>query len=564
MVIMRCFIAYVVLFLSVSGGAGWCASDESRPVGSVVTESSQDVRGDAITSLKRQVAVQQQQIAELQNKVAEILAKLSGKNELASAAGTALIVGAAPSPVSVPPRPEKLSASTSVPLPGPNVLASPQGQGQYLAMKDEGNLLSKVASAAEKNPLGIKLSGDLVLRSDMESRSGNAVAASLQNARERYKLRLNFNKALGDQFDFHAQLGSGTFNNPLSEYTDFTGTTSREPIFLNEFSAGYHPNQFLEIRGGRLEEVFTDDSRFEFDDEVRFNGMQEVAKVPTSANFAGITRFEVRAGQYIFTNPNISVLPSAAACMGSAALTGNCLYLAAGYKPGGRVGDADLFHQGFGIYGNLTEGWAHHFFSDFQWYRNANQLALASTTLGFPLVENGFYGVSLTGPISGIGTATDQAGYKFWAQGFQIVRLDYQLGHEGWKTRRENLPVMFDMQGSRNVGTSFARDAFLVRVSVGEVKKAGQVRLLYSFAYKDANSMLSQVTDSKMGTLTGVNIRTHHVRFDLGLTSFLQWQTLLYLQDEIRKDDPARNFYVPLQAGAATQYRVQSQFLFQF
>jgi hypothetical protein len=529
-----------------------------------VTETPRGVKSDEITSLKKQVAVQQQQIAELQNKVAEILAKLSGKNEFASAADIALMVRPAPSSVPVPPPPEKVSVSKSISPANPKVLALPQGQETSPTRKDEADFLSKVVNATEKNPLGIKLSGDLTLRSDMESRSSNTVAASLQNVRERYKLDLNFDKALGDQFDFHAQLGSGTFNNPLSEYTDFTGTTSREPIFLNEFSAGYHPNQYLEFRGGRMAEVFADDSRFAFDDEVRLNGLQEVAKVPTSANFAGITRFEVRAGQYIFTNPNISVLPTAAACAGSTALTGNCLYLAAGYKPGGRVGDTNLFHQGFGIYGNLAEGWSHHFISDFQSYRNVNQFALAATTLGFPLVQNGFYGVSLTGPISGVGTATDQAGYRFWAHGFQLVRLDYQFGHEGWKIRRENLPVIFDMQGSRNVGTSFARDAFLARVIVGEVKRPRQIRVIYAFAYKDANSMLSAVTDSKMGTLTGVNIRTHHVRFDLGLTSFLQWQTLFYIQDEIRKDDPARDFYVPLQAGAATQYRLQSQFLFQF
>jgi len=561
---MRCFVAYVVLLVSLSGQVGLCASDESRPAAGVVTESPRDVKGDEIASLTRQVAVQQQQIAELQNKVAEILARLVGKNELAPPTTSALVVGPAPSPVAVPPPSEKISVAPSVFPADPKMLASAAGQRGSPAKKDEADLLSKVVNTAEKNPLGINLSGDLRFRSDMELRSGNAVASSLQNVRERYRLRLNLDKALGDQFDFHAQLGSGTFSNPLSEDTDFTGTTHRGPIFLNEYSAAYHPNQFLEFRGGRMEEVFSDHSRFEFDDEVRLSGLQEMAKVPMSANFAGITRFEVRGGQYIFTNPNVSVLPSATACEGSAALTGNCLYLAAGFKPGGRVGDTDLFHQGFGIYGNLTEGWSHYFISDFQWYRNANQFALATTTLGFPLVDNGFYGVSLTGPISGVGTATDQAGYRFWAHGFQIVRLNYRIVHEGWHTRWENFPVWLDTQGSRNVGTSFARDAFLVRLSVGEVKKLGQVRFVYAFAYKDANSMLSEVTDSKMGTNTGVNIRTHHVRFDLGLTPFLQWQTLLYIQDEIRKDDPARDFYVPIQAGAATQYRIQSQFLFRF
>jgi len=561
---MRSFIAYVVLLVSLSGQAGLCASEENRSAAGVVTESPRDANSDEITLLKRQVAVQQQQIAELQNRVAEILVKLGDKNELAAAASPALVAGPAPSSVAVLPPPEKLSVATPVLPENPKMLAAAEGQGSSPVKKDGADLLSNVVKAAEKNPLGISVNGDLRFRSDMEFRSGNAAASSLQNVRERYRLRLNLDKRLGDQFDFHAQLGSGTFSNPLSEDTDFTGTTHRGPIFLNEYSAAYHPNQFLEVRGGRMEDVFSDYSRFEFDDEVRLSGLQEMAKVPISSNFAGITRFEVRGGQYIFTNPNVSVLPSATACAGSAALTGNCLYLAAGFKPSGRVGDTDLFHQGFGIYGNLTEGWSYHFISDFQWYRNANQFALASTTLGFPLVDNGFYGVSLTGPISGVGTATDQAGYRFWAHGFQIVRLNYRIVHDGWHTRWENFPVWLDTQGSRNVGTSFARDAFLVRLSVGEVRKLGQVRFVYVFAYKDANSMLSELTDSKLGTNSGVNIRTHHVRFDLGLTPFLQWQTLLYIQDEIRKDDPARDFYVPLQAGAATQYRIQSQFLFRF
>jgi hypothetical protein len=561
---MQSFVAYGVLLVSLSGQVGLCASDESRAAGGALSERTRDAKSDEIASLKRQVSVQQQQIAELQNKVAEILARLGGKNDLASTATTALVAVPAPISVPVPPPLEKLTVSAALPPPNQNILASPQDQETSPPRKDETDLLKTVVKTAEKNPLGINVSGDLRFRSDAELRSGNAEAGSLQNVRERYRLRLNLDKPLGDQFDFHAQLGSGTFSNPLSDETDFTGTTHQGPIFLSEYSAAYHPSPLLEIRGGRVEEVFADDSRFEFDDEVRFDGVQETVKVPTSANFAGITRIELRAGQYIFTNPNVSALPTAASCAGSAALTGNCLYLAAGYKPGGRVGDTDLFHQGFGIYGNLAEGWSHHFISDFQWYRNANQLALATTTLGFPLVDNGFYGVSLTGPISGIGTATDEAGYKFWAHGFQIVRLDYRLLHEGWRTRWENFPVWWDLQGSRNVGTSFARNAFLTRVSVGEVKKLGQIRLVYAFAYKDANSMLSEVTDSKMGTNSGVNIRTQHVRLDLGLTNFLQWQTLVYIQDEIRKDDPARDFYVPLQAGAATQYRIQSQFLFQF
>jgi len=154
---MRCFVAYVVLLVSLSGQVGLCASDESRPAGGVVTESPRDVKGDEIASLTRQVAVQQQQIAELQNKVAEILARLVGKNELAPPTTSALVVGPAPSPVAVPPPSEKISVAPSVFPADPKMLASAAGQRGSPAKKDEADLLSKVVNTAEKNPLGINL-----------------------------------------------------------------------------------------------------------------------------------------------------------------------------------------------------------------------------------------------------------------------------------------------------------------------------------------------------------------------------------------------------------------------
>ena len=72
------------------------------------------------------------------------------------------------------------------------------------------------------------------------------------------------------------------------------------------------------------------------------------------------------------------------------------------------------------------------------------------------------------------------------------------------------------------------------------------MRPLYQFAIKDANSMISQFTDDDLGTGTGVNIAVHALRFDLGLTRFLQWQNLLFLQHERRASNPAGQFFVPL------------------
>ena len=124
--------------------------------------------------------------------------------------------------------------------------------------------------------------------------------------------------------------------------------------------------------------------------------------------------------------------------------------------------------------------------------------------------------------------------------------------------------MFIDVQASRNFGTSFLRNAWTATFNAGEIKKAGDIRFLYLYTVKDANSMISQFTDDHVGTLSGVNIRTHAIRFDVGLARFLQWQNILYIQDEISPNDPARHFYVPIQRGAATQFRFESSLFANF
>jgi len=93
----------------------------------------------------------------------------------------------------------------------------------------------------------------------------------------------------------------------------------------------------------------------------------------------------------------------------------------------------------------------------------------------------------------------------------------------------------------------------------GDVKNPHDVRFMYLFAIKDAKSMISQLTDDALGTGSGVNIATHLIRFDVGLNKFMAWQNLLFIQNELAGDDPARNFFVNVQKGTGTQYWLQSQ-----
>jgi len=76
--------------------------------------------------------------------------------------------------------------------------------------------------------------------------------------------------------------------------------------------------------------------------------------------------------------------------------------------------------------------------------------------------------------------------------------------------------------------------------------------------------MISQFTDDDLGTGAGVNLAVHALRFDLGLTRFLQWQTLVFLQHERRASNPSEQFFVPLGRGANETVRYLGQLAFTF
>ncbi len=424
--------------------------------------------------------------------------------------------------------------------------------------------LSRQVAGISRGIAGFRFSGDFRVRADGVFRSSNAVAGPEQDARARYRVRLNFDKGIDPQLDAHFQLGSGTFENPLTDNTDFGGGIVKGPIFLSEAWVNYHPNSNLSFQAGKMPEVLSDFTRFMWSNNARFNGFQESVGTSPGGSPLGIIRISLRAGQYILTNPNIQVLPTAAQCA-SASPPAACLYLQAGYKPGENVRSADLFDEGLFVDGRIKPGLSHYIFGNFLSYRNANQIALGSTSSGFTLLANNELGLDISGPLPGTGSATTlPGGGIFSASHFQIGHLSYRVTKEGMMFRGEEFPIFVDMQASRNFGTSFLRNAWMVTLNAGQIRKAGDVRFLYFYSVKDANSMVSEFTDSQLGTNSGVNVRTHSFRFDVGLAKFLQWQNILYIQNEISPNDPARHFYVPIPQGAATQFRVQSSLFANF
>lgn len=404
----------------------------------------------------------------------------------------------------------------------------------------------------------VRVSGDFRLRFDGTFRSAteppDPPLNHVQNARGRYRFRLNFDTDIHPNLSFHGQLSTGPLNNQLSTNQDFTSFMVRAPISLQEAWIEYRPSKSVRLQGGRVQNVFADNSRFLFDDDIRFNGVNERYTAAFDANAAYVSSVEFRAGQYILSTPNVAVIAPNSPLARAGAVVGTA----------GR--SAALFHQGFLVNQKFNEKWNSQAGADMQIYRHPNQIQLASTNEGLVLLVQPGLGIALSGPLPGTGNATTTPnGVQYSARGFQVLRLTYRLNHAGFKRGDHTFPISLNLQVARNVATGMnERDAMLAALQVGRVTKRGDMGFLYIFTIKGANSMISQVTDDDLGTGTGVNIRTNHFRFEYGLARKVTFQSLFYWQKSLRRSGQFPNFFVPLGDFAPTTYRVQQQLVFTF
>jgi uncharacterized coiled-coil protein SlyX len=406
-----------------------------------------------------------------------------------------------------------------------------------------------------------RFSGDFRLRfdgifrkADATPPAGFAALTHQQNARMRYRLRLNFDTDINPKVSFHGQLATGPINNALTMDQDFASTTVRHPFFISEAWVDYHPKKSIQLQAGRLQEIFADNSRFLFDDDIRFNGFNEKYVWSFRNNGVRVSSLELRAGQYILSNPNVAIVTAGSPLAQAGAIIGST----------GR--NSNLFHQGVLINQKFNERWSSQFGGDLQLYRNPNQIQLASTANGVALIVQNGLGITLSGPLTGTGNATTtNGGAIYTARNFQIARFTYRLNWAGFKSGARTYPVTLNFQGARNVGIGLKeRDAMLASLQVGRVANRGDMAFLYVFSIKGANSLISQVTDDDLGTNSGVNIRTNHFRFDYGLAKKISLQSLLYIQRELRNSGDFPNFFVPLNGFTPRQYRLQEQIVFSF
>ena len=430
-------------------------------------------------------------------------------------------------------------------------------QNQTPSMEDPVKKLE--GQALKIGPL--RFSGDFRLRFDGIFRKadpkppvGFAPLTHQQNARMRYRLRLNLDTDIDSRLSFHGQLATGPANNPLTMDQDFGETTTRHPFFISEAWVDFHPNKSVQLQGGRVQEIFADNSRFLFDDDVRFNGFNEKYVFSFKNNGLKVSSLELRAGQYIFSNPNVAIVTAGSPLAQAGAIINST----------GR--SSNLFHQGLLLNQKFNDRWSSQWGGDVQLYRNPNQIQLASTANGVALIVQNGLGIALSGPVTGTGNATTTAGGAIYtARNFQIARLTYRLSWAGFQSGTRTYPVTFNFQAARNVGVGLKeRDAILASIQVGRVANRGDMAFLYVFSTKGANALISQVTDDDLGTNSGVNIRTNHFRFDYGLAKKVTLQSLLFIQSELRNSGDFPNFFVPLNAFTPRQYRLQEQIVFNF
>jgi hypothetical protein len=504
-----------LLICAVSLTPGAVQASEEKPV-------SMEAIMEELTALRSLVEGQQRQIAELQNSLQRSNTQPEAVTETAA-------------------------AETPVVEPG-----RLQPQPSTVQTTD----LEKKVDTLANNLGGFRFSGDFRLRADVQARSGNAIAGPIQNIRGRYRLRLNVDKDIDPTFRFHAQLSTGPYNNQITNDQDFAAIAVKHAFSVAEAYVDYHPTQRLSFRGGRMEEVFADNTRLLWDDDVRFNGFHQIATIPLQSK--SFKTIEFRSAEYILSNPNVPILQPPPG-------GGSSPFNMAGYENGKRVGTANLFHPGVVITGDLGERWTHQAVADIQLYRNQNQIVLSTTAGGFPVVINNSIGLSLSGPVPTVGNATTTPGGAMYTAGhYQVARVAYRLSNRGIKLGGREMPFYFDLQAVRNVGTDQLRDAMMASFNFGTVHQFGDVRLLYQYSIKDANSLIAQFTDDDLGTGATTNIAVHAVRFDLGLTRALQWQNLLFIQNARRPNDPSQQFFVPVQRGASTTYRYLGQLAFTF
>lgn len=492
---------------------------------------------ETIQRFQEQIDRLQQQVAQLQARVAQLEAGGSGTHAAATASHS--------------------SSATAQTRPG----------------GDDADLSQRVKNVEEENAalsdrlkkLGpVTFNGEFRLYFDSLTRPASQGAPRVSNIRGRYLLHLDFKAPIHRALSVQGRLSTAPLSNPLTDIQDFGAGVAKHPFFLSEAFVDFHPNPYVTLQGGRLDSPFNDRSRFLFDLDTRFNGTNEIFRLPLKNKPWGITRIQWMAGQYTFTNPNFPIILPGTPSTGANATPSQAL-LAAGALVGTQPRASQLFQQGMTIDQTIAGALTQQLVTDVQLYRNPNQLRLLSTPAGSFLIGTTL-GLAPFGVFPSPGNATTTPnGATLTAASFHIAHLSYTLRHSGIEFVGRTLPFFFNVQWARNVGPIRSdRDALAAIVSAGRSNEAGDVRLLYAFYLKQANSLISEVTENDIALGSNVNMAAHLIRAEVALAHGVVFANNFIFSSFLRDSNPADRFFVPFGRAVPTQFRYQGILQFRF
>ena len=201
---------------------------------------------------------------------------------------------------------------------------------------------------------------------------------------------------------------------------------------------------------------------------------------------------------------------------------------------------------------------------DFQAYRNPNQLRLMSTPAGTFLVGSTM-GLTPANPLLSPGNATTTPnGATLTARAYQIGHLSYTLAHRGVGIFGHSIPMSLNVQFARNFGTHAERDAVAAIFTAGRAREAGDIRILGGFYQKQANSLLSELTEYDIAIGSNVNMNAYVGTFEYTFSRYVAFRNNFFWTNWLQDSNPQRNFFVPLGHGVPTQFRYQGILVFHF
>ena len=417
------------------------------------------------------------------------------------------------------------------------------------------------ARAPQKSPL--QFNGEFRLYFDSLTRPAGGGAPRVSNLRGRYLLHLDFDAALRRSLSVHGQLSTAPLNNPLTDIQDFGGGVAKHPFFLSQAYVDFHPNQFVQLQGGRVDSPFSDRSRFLFDLDTRFDGTSEVFRLPLHHAPAGISELRFSAGQYTFTDPSFPVIAPATPSTAATA-TPSQAFLAAGAVPGTQPRSSQLFQQGVLVRQQMADTVTSEIAADVQLYRNPNQLRLMSTPGGLFLLGASL-GITPSSPVPSASNATTTpGGATLTAPGYRIGHAAYTLAHRAAPFFGYRVPLSVNLQWARNFEPVSDRNAWSAIATLGRSREAGDVRVLYGFYRKEANSLIGELTENDIAIGGNVNMRAHLVRAEYTLARGIVFANNLILTKWLKDSNPGAGFFVPLGRATPLQLRYQGMLIFRF